>query len=61
MGVFPLCLMKKRKEKMMLTWHRFAAIINEPDGQRLMNALWEETMAELSFAGVKEILGSLGK
>jgi len=40
---------------------RFAAIVNTPDGKRLMDALWEETMAEFSFAGINEILADLGK
>jgi len=34
-------------------------MVYEPEGQKFMDVLWEETMAEYSFAGVDEILESL--
>ena len=38
---------------------RFPQIVYEPEGQSLINTLWEEAMAEYSFAGVSDILESL--
>jgi len=38
-----------------------APIIYKPDGQRLSKLLWEETMEEFSFAGVREIMDGLSK
>ncbi|GAB1313424.1 hypothetical protein MFIFM68171_03634 [Madurella fahalii] len=37
----------------------FVYIIYEPEGPELIETLFEETMAELEFAGVREILGGL--
>ncbi|KAK1830697.1 hypothetical protein QBC39DRAFT_409549 [Podospora conica] len=37
----------------------FAEIVYQPEGQKLMDDLWEETMAEYSFAGVNDVLESL--
>ncbi|KAK4148394.1 hypothetical protein C8A00DRAFT_47714 [Chaetomidium leptoderma] len=39
----------------------FYYAVYEPQGPELMDALFEETMAELEFAGVREILGGLRK
>jgi len=35
--------------------------VTDPSFQKVMDVLWEETMAELSFAGVKEVLEGLRK
>ncbi|KAH8651444.1 hypothetical protein BX600DRAFT_528737 [Xylariales sp. PMI_506] len=37
----------------------FADIVYKPEGQAVMDALWNETLAELQFAGVQEILKKL--
>ncbi|KAK4455094.1 hypothetical protein QBC34DRAFT_374859 [Podospora aff. communis PSN243] len=37
----------------------FAPIVHDKAGGKLMDDLWDETMAELSFAGVKQVLESL--
>ncbi|KAK0634892.1 hypothetical protein B0T17DRAFT_481232 [Bombardia bombarda] len=34
-----------------------APIVYKPEGARVMSRLWKETLDELSFAGVKEIVG----
>jgi hypothetical protein len=39
---------------------RFNQLVYLPEGQPIMDALWEETIAEFEFAGVKEIL-TIGK
>ncbi|KAI1377704.1 hypothetical protein F4677DRAFT_415277 [Hypoxylon crocopeplum] len=36
-----------------------APIIYKPEGEQLAKRLWEETMAELSFAGVQEVVSSI--
>lgn len=33
-----------------------APIVYKPEGEELAKRLWEETMAELSFAGVRDII-----
>lgn len=38
---------------------RWAEIVYQPEGQKLLDVVWEETMAEYSFAGVNDILESL--
>jgi hypothetical protein len=35
---------------------RFANIVYEPDAGPLLDMLWNETIAELEFAGVRDIL-----
>lgn len=35
---------------------RFTKLVYEPEGRDVMNALWEEVMAEYAFAGVHNIL-----
>jgi hypothetical protein len=35
---------------------RFAAMLYSPDGHKLIDRVWGETMAELHFAGVRDIL-----
>ena len=37
------------------------ALLYEPKGVEVARTLWEETMAELSFARVAEIVQNLGK
>lgn len=37
----------------------FIPLVYDTEGQKLMDALWNETMTELSFAGVKQVLDSL--
>ncbi|KAK0613917.1 short-chain dehydrogenase [Immersiella caudata] len=37
----------------------FASLVYDPAGKEVMDALWDETMAELSFAGVEQVLESL--
>ncbi|PMD33424.1 NAD(P)-binding protein [Hyaloscypha variabilis F] len=36
----------------------FASLVYSPEGGPVMDALWEETMAEFEFAGVREMLQS---
>ena len=38
---------------------RYAPLVYDPAGKGVLDALWDETMAELSFAGVKQVLESL--
>lgn len=38
---------------------RFAAMLYTPEGQVVIDRLWEETMAELEFAGVRQILNEM--
>lgn len=35
---------------------RFAALLYTPEGEVLKERVWEETLAELDFAGVRGIL-----
>jgi hypothetical protein len=37
---------------------RFASLLYTPEGEVAMQRLWDETMAELDFAGVRTILDS---
>jgi len=38
---------------------RFPKIMHDDEGMRARERLWNETMAELEFASVKEILDSM--
>jgi hypothetical protein len=38
---------------------RFHYLVYEPEGPAVMDAVFEETMAELEFAGVREVLQRL--
>ncbi|KAK0622037.1 putative short-chain dehydrogenase [Bombardia bombarda] len=38
-----------------------APIIYRPDGEEIAKLLWDETMAELSFAGVEAVIRDMGK
>jgi hypothetical protein len=38
-----------------------APIIYKPEGLRIAKLLWQETMQELSFAGVEEIIEGLSE
>ena len=38
-----------------------APIVYKPEGQRIANSLFEETLDEFSFAGVKDIVAGLSK
>ncbi|CAK7203232.1 hypothetical protein SEUCBS139899_005963 [Sporothrix eucalyptigena] len=42
----------------LMDWeiHPFTKLVYEPEGKAIMNALWEEAMAEYAFAGVRDIL-----
>ena len=40
--------------------HRFAAFLYTPEGKVVTKRIWEETLAELDFAGVRAILDSVG-
>lgn len=42
-------------------WNRFYYAVYEPEGEELMDVLFEETMAELEFAGVRGILEGFKK
>jgi hypothetical protein len=35
---------------------RFAALLYGPDGQQLIEKVWKETLAELSFANIEGVL-----
>ncbi|KAF2678492.1 NAD(P)-binding protein [Lentithecium fluviatile CBS 122367] len=45
----------------LMSWnvHPFAAFLYTPEGQVVTRRLWDETMAELDFAGIRSILDSL--
>ncbi len=43
----------------LLTSRRFAALLYTPEGEVLIQRVWDETMAELDFAGVRAILESM--
>jgi len=38
---------------------RLAAILYTPEGKEIIDQLWEETLAEFSFAHIPELLRSL--
>jgi hypothetical protein len=38
-----------------------APLIYKPDGEQLIKRLWKETMDELAFANVEDILQNLSK
>ncbi|KAI1264615.1 NAD(P)-binding protein [Xylariaceae sp. FL1019] len=38
-----------------------APFVYQPEGQRVAETLWQETMSELAFAGAEDVLKSLGK
>jgi len=40
---------------------RYASIVYTTEGKRITEQLWKETLAELSFAKVEDILRDLGK
>ncbi|OAA55936.1 NAD(P)-binding domain protein [Niveomyces insectorum RCEF 264] len=42
----------------LMDWeiHPFTKLVYEPEGKAIMDALWDETMAEYAFAGVRDIL-----
>ncbi|KAB5542962.1 hypothetical protein GE09DRAFT_1134084 [Coniochaeta sp. 2T2.1] len=42
----------------LMDWrvHPFARFVYQPEAKDVMDALWEETLAEFEFAGVREIL-----
>jgi len=40
---------------------RSAPIIYKPEGERIAQKLWDETMVELSFAGAQDIISGLEK
>lgn len=44
---------------LMLTLYRMAPLIYKPEGAKLGELLWQETMAELSFAGAENIVQDL--
>lgn len=37
-------------------WHRFVDLMYTPEGKQIIERLWQETLAELGFAGVQGIL-----
>ncbi|KAF2095837.1 NAD(P)-binding protein [Rhizodiscina lignyota] len=45
----------------LMSWeaHPFAALLYTPEGKVATQRLWDETMAELDFAGVRSILDSI--
>ncbi|KAK5658451.1 hypothetical protein OQA88_1840 [Cercophora sp. LCS_1] len=59
-------VVKKGKESQgcfVMDWEirPFAPVVHTKEGEAAMDALWEETMEELKFAGVSEILEALRK
>ncbi|RDW60130.1 NAD(P)-binding protein-30 [Coleophoma crateriformis] len=44
----------------LMSWkiHPFAAFLYTPEGKVVIERVWEETLAELDFAGVRTILGT---
>ncbi|KAF1998495.1 NAD(P)-binding protein [Amniculicola lignicola CBS 123094] len=54
----------KGKESHGCLWYNwefspFHKMMSTPEGQKVMDRLWEETMEELEFAGVREIVHSM--
>ncbi|KAF8129425.1 hypothetical protein K438DRAFT_1644612 [Mycena galopus ATCC 62051] len=45
----------------LMSWkiHPFAAVLYTPEGKVVTRRLWEETLAELEFAGARQILESM--
>ncbi|KAK9365018.1 NAD(P)-binding protein-23 [Lipomyces kononenkoae] len=57
-------LVNKGKEShgcFLMSWniHPFPAFLYTPEGKVVMQRLWDETLAELDFAGVRTILNSM--
>jgi len=44
-----------------IVWFRFINLVYTPEGEKLKDTLWEETMAELEFAGARGILEGMRK
>ena len=44
----------------MLITCRFAAIMYTEEGKKVAEQIWKETLEELEFAGVKQILDQIG-
>jgi hypothetical protein len=44
---------------LLLRLYRFAALLYTPEGKVVIERVWEETLAELEFAGVRPILESM--
>ena len=44
---------------LLLRYCRFAAFLYTPEGKVVTERVWEETLAELEFAGVRPILESM--
>lgn len=40
----------------MRCWSRFVGLMYTSEGKQIIDRLWEETLAELSFADVQNIL-----
>lgn len=49
----PCCARITRNTEKLI---RFTQLVYMPEGRPIMDALWEETIAEFEFAGVREIL-----
>ena len=43
----------------MMSLHSLPAIMYTPEGEKVAPRLWKETMQELSFAGVEQIIKDL--
>jgi NAD(P)-dependent dehydrogenase (short-subunit alcohol dehydrogenase family) len=53
---------KETHGSFVVNWeiYPYAKIMYTEEGRRLSDQIWKETMEELQFAGVKEILGEMG-
>ena len=49
----------KPPNSVLMNVYRFAAYLYTPEGKVVRERCWEETLAELEFAGVKSILESM--
>lgn len=55
--LFPLATLTERRNNTAANFTcRFANLVYSPEGKLMMDALWEETMTEFEFAGVRAML-----
>lgn len=65
--LFSLCLYPTLLYKSLLRirlifacLRRFAPVVYTPEGTQMAQRLWKETMSELSFAGVEDVIEAFG-
>jgi hypothetical protein len=55
----PFSILPLVESLLLLRLGRFAAFLYTPEGKVVIERVWEETLAELEFAGVRPILESM--